>query len=41
MSTGTLRPFGQELPLVGATFLGSAVLVAWAARTGRSAPQGL
>jgi len=41
LSTGTLRPFSQMLALVGAAFLGSAVLVAWAARTGRSAPQGL
>jgi hypothetical protein len=29
------------LALVGAVFAGSAVLVAWTARTGRSAPQGL
>ncbi len=41
LSTGTLRPFSQMLALVGAAFLGSAVLVAWAARTGRSTPQGL
>jgi len=41
LSAATPRPFVLPLALVGATFLGSAVLVAWAARTDRSTPQGL